>query len=95
MPRGLTLTGSLAVFEPGDVIETCTILTTAANAAVAPVHNRMPVILAPEAFEPWLRGERLPLGPCADETLAARPVSTVVNNPRNDDPRCLEPPPAP
>ena len=93
--RGLTLPGSLAAFEPGDVIETCTILTTAANAVVAPVHDRMPVILPPEAFEPWLRGERPPLGPCADETLAARPVSTLVNNPRNDDPRCLEPPPAP
>ena len=38
---------------------------------------------------------RLPLGPCAVEMLAARPVSTVVNNPHNDDPRCLESPPAP
>ena len=32
-----------------------------------------------------------PLGPCAAETLAARPVSTVVNDPRNDDPRCIRP----
>ena len=89
--RGATLGGSLVAFQPGDVIETCTILTTAANEVVAPVHNRMPVILAAEAFEPWLRGERLPLGPCAAETLAARPVSTVVNDPRNDDPRCIRP----
>ena len=91
VPRGVTLSGSLAARQPGDVIETCTILTTAANEVVAPVHNRMPVILAAEAFEPWLRGERLPLGPCAAETLAARPVSTVVNDPRNDDPRCIRP----
>ena len=91
VPRGVTLSGSLAARRPGDVIETCTILTTAANAVVAPVHDRMPVILAAEAFAAWLRGERLPLGPCADETLAARPVSTVVNDPRNDDPRCIRP----
>ena len=90
--RGATLGGSLAAHEPGDVIETCTILTTSANETVAPVHHRMPVILPPEAFEPWLGGEHLPLGPCAAELLAARPVSTLVNNPRADDPRCLEPP---
>ena len=91
VPRGVTLSGSHAARRPGDVIETCTILTTAANAVVAPVHNRMPVILPPEAFEPWLRGEQLPLGPCDAEMLAARPVSTVVNSPRNDDPRCIRP----
>lgn len=94
VPPGLTLTGSLAARQPGEIVETCAILTTAANEAVAPVHNRMPVILSPDTFEPWLRGERMPLGPCDPEALAVRPVSTVVNNARNDDPRCIEPPAA-
>jgi len=91
VPRGKTLTGSLATFEPGERIETCTILTTAANTLVAQVHDRMPVILAAEAFDAWLGGERVPLAPCAPETLVARPVSRAVNDHRNDDPRCLDP----
>ena len=91
VPRGKTLTGSLAAFAPGEDIETCTILTTAANALVAQVHNRMPVILPPEAFGVWLGGEQVLLVPCAPETLASRPVSTAVNDHRNDDPRCLDP----
>ena len=45
VPDGLALTGSLAELEPGDTLETCTILTTQANETVAPVHHRMPVIL--------------------------------------------------
>ena len=49
------LKGSLAEYTPGDIIETVTILTTAANAAVVPVHDRMPVILPPERFAPGLR----------------------------------------
>ena len=42
---------------PATRCETCTILTTAANETVAPVHGRMPVILPPEAYDPWLAGE--------------------------------------
>ena len=91
MPRGNTLTGSLAAFEPGEDIETCTILTTAANTLVAQIHDRMPVILPLETFGAWLGGEPVPLVPCAPETLESRPVSTAVNDPRNDDPRCLDP----
>ena len=91
MPSGKNLTGSLAAFKPGEGIETCTILTTAANTLVAQVHDRMPVILAPEAFGAWLGGEHVPLVPCAPATLLSRPVSTAVNDHRNDDPRCLDP----
>ena len=40
--------------EPDDTLRTCTILTTAANAAIAPIHDRMPVILDPEAESAWL-----------------------------------------
>ena len=90
VPRGKTLTGSLAAFEPDGSIETCTILTTVANTLVAHVHDRMPVILPPEAFGAWLGGEPVALVPCAPETLRSRPVSTAVNDHRNDDPRCLD-----
>ncbi|MCY4600882.1 MAG: SOS response-associated peptidase, partial [Acidobacteria bacterium] len=78
--RGATLGGSLAAHEPGDVIETCTILTTSANEAVAPVHHRMPVILPREAFEPWLGGEHLPLGPWAAGMPAGGPGGAPLHN---------------
>ena len=89
--EGVSLKGSLAEFGPGDAIETCTVLTTAANEVVAPVHDRMPVILPPKAFGPWLAGETVPLGPYSPDTMTVHPVSTRVNTPSNDDPRCMEP----
>ena len=89
--EGLALTGSLAELEPGDTLETCTILTTEANATVAPVHPRMPVILQPDAFAPWLAGESVPLAPYPADAMTAHPVSTLVNKPANDDERCVEP----
>ena len=63
VPAGTALAGSLAKRSPGDAVETCTILTTAANETVAPIHGRMPVILPPEAHGPWLAGEDVPLVP--------------------------------
>ena len=74
-----------------ETLETFTILTTAANEIVAPIHYRMPVILAPEAFGSWLAGADVALGPCPPETMTAWPVSTFVNRPANDDPRCIAP----
>lgn len=58
---------------------------------MAPIHNRMPVILPPDAFDPWLSGEIIQLGPYPPETITAHPVNTPVNKPANDDPRCVEP----
>jgi len=40
--------------EDGKVIESCTILTTTVNKVLAPVHDRMPVIISPEDYELWL-----------------------------------------
>ena len=88
---GLPLTGALAELAPGDTLETCTILTTQANATVAPVHDRMPAILPREAHDPWLAGEAVPLAPYPAEAMRLHPVSTHVNKPANDDPRCVEP----
>ena len=91
VPEGAAFTGSLAERSPGDAVETCTILTTAANETVAPVHGRMPVILPPDAWGTWLAGDEVPLAPYPADAMTAHPVSTHVNRPANDDPRCVEP----
>jgi len=79
-------------------LETCTILTTDANATVRPVHDRMPVILAPGSYESWLDPATTAsdliamLHPCPDDALAATAVGSHVNNPRHEGPECIEPP---
>ena len=85
------LRGSLAELVPGDVLETFTILTGEPNATVAPVHDRMPVIVPPGRFEPWLAGEDVPLDAYPPESMTVHPVSAHVNKAANDDPRCIEP----
>ena len=89
VPEGAVLRGSLAEHRPGDVVESFTILTTKASAAMRRLHDRMPVILASQAFGPWLRGEDLPLGPVTEDRLSMHRVALRVNNPRNDDPECV------
>jgi putative SOS response-associated peptidase YedK len=75
-------------------LETFTIITTAANELVQPAHERMSLILSPDQFDAWLfPGEptaELRAAPKADE-LEAVPISTWVNSPSHDDPRCMEP----
>jgi putative SOS response-associated peptidase YedK len=87
---------------PGaDRIESCTILTTAANALVKPIHDRMPVVIDPKHIDLWLGATQdlellTPLfQPFPPAQLTAYPVSPFVNSPKNDDPRCLEPLPTP
>ena len=89
MREGLALTGSLAELPPGDTQETCTILTTPVNETVAPIHPRMPVILPPDAYNPWLGGAEVPLAPYPADAMRAHPASTLVNKPANDDERCV------
>ena len=75
--------------------QTFAIVTTAANAAVAPIHDRMPTILEGDSLALWLNPnavERdLPglLGPARDELLERRAVSTAVNDAKNDGPELL------
>jgi putative SOS response-associated peptidase YedK len=76
-----------------EVVESCTILTTAANDLVRPVHERMPVIVAPADCDAWLdpksaRGREL-LRPYPAEAMTALPVGTRVNNPKFDDAGCV------
>lgn len=82
----------------GSEIESCTILTTAANPLLKPIHPRMPVILRPEDYGRWMDpSNEKPAGltdllrPYPPEEMVARPVGRRVNSPRNDDPKCLEP----
>ena len=91
VPGGATLPGSLAQHTAGDVVETCTILTTSANETLAPLHHRMPVILAPDEFDPWLAGREVSLDPFPAPAMTVRPVATRVNSPANDDPECVAP----
>ena len=81
----------------GGVIDTCTILTTTPNELMAPIHNRMPVILEPEDYNTWLIPGDQPntalhvLRSFSAEKMAAYPVSTWVNSPAHDDAQCITP----
>ena len=84
--------------EAGEVIDSCTILTTAPNEFMERLHNRMPVILEAEDFSAYLDPDLQDPGeltgllrPAADGVLTAHKVSTHVNKPANDDPACAEP----
>ncbi len=77
---------------------TCTILTTTAEDAVGHIHDRMPLVVERDRFADWLdpapRDEehlRSLLVPAAPGRLEAYPVSTLVNNVRNNGPELLEP----
>ena len=80
----------------GNVVPSCTIITTAANDFLSPIHNRMPVILPRESEEMWLdSGVEDPasligiLAPYPEECMDAYEVSTIVNYARNDGPEVI------
>lgn len=79
--------------DAGEVIESCTIITTPPNDALKAIHSRMPLIIPRSAYGKWLEGDEPEacIKPFDDRELELYPVSTYVNNPRHDDPRCLEP----
>jgi putative SOS response-associated peptidase YedK len=75
-----------------------TIVTCGPNAFMAPIHNRMPVVLGEDALSVWLDpavtepADLLPfLTPCPDDWLSSHRVSTLVNNVRSDGPALVEP----
>jgi putative SOS response-associated peptidase YedK len=80
-------------------VQTCSVLTTAANGTMAPVHDRMPVVLDGSQFDAWLdpamnsRADIEPfLVPAADDVLVMRAVGTAVNSVRNKGASLLDPP---
>jgi putative SOS response-associated peptidase YedK len=80
----------------GEEVQTCTIITCAANALVAPVHERMPVMLSDDNLWDWL-SEGQPnqltslLRPYPADGMARFPVSTQVNRPEIDSPELVQP----
>jgi putative SOS response-associated peptidase YedK len=90
------LDGEISQEQPA--LRTCTILTTAANPAIASLHDRMPVILEPNEEQAWLSHATTPTdlrellhGISAEQTVLT-PVGTAVNDARYDGPECLDPP---
>ena len=82
----------------GTVIESCTTLTTEPNEVVSPIHDRMPVILPPEAYALWLdprvtEPQRLVplLGSYPAEAMRVHAVSPQVNSASAEGPACIEP----
>jgi putative SOS response-associated peptidase YedK len=78
-------------------LDSCTIITTTANGLVAPVHDRMPVILPRAAEAAWLDPELDPaavdalLVPYPAEQMHAAEASLLVNSVKNDGPELLDP----
>lgn len=82
----------------GAVLESCTILVTQANTLLAPIHDRMPVILDPAVEARWLDPTLTDpailgplLVPCPPERLRRWPVGTAVNSTRHDGPDLMTP----
>jgi putative SOS response-associated peptidase YedK len=82
----------------GEAIHSCAIVTCEPNELVRPIHDRMPVILAPDAEAPWLStvadpGELLDLlRPAPDQALSVREVADSVSDVRQDGPHLLDAP---
>jgi putative SOS response-associated peptidase YedK len=84
----------------GEIIRSFTVITTAANDMMSPIHNRMPVMIPEEAWDRWLdpgrlEGEALAelkglLVPSEEDWLELYPVSRRVNDVRNDGPDLVE-----
>ncbi|HHT27249.1 MAG TPA: SOS response-associated peptidase [Firmicutes bacterium] len=82
----------------GDEVLSFTIITTAANELLRPIHDRMPVLLGREQVEIWLDHSHYDqalltslLVPYPPERMAAYQVSTYVNSPANEGPKCIAP----
>ena len=84
--------------EDGSAYHSCTILTTAASDSIREIHHRMPIILHPDAFYEWLNPNNqdtskleMLLREQTVQEFIAYPVSTYVNSPKNNDPKCIRP----
>lgn len=82
----------------GGEIDTVAILTCPANAIIAPLHDRMPVVLAPEHFAAWLDVKATPadqaarlLQPAADDLFEAIELHPKINDSKRDEPGIQEP----
>ncbi len=81
----------------GSVLESCSIITTAAHSQIRMIHSRMPLVLNPADYQQWLNPGLIDktricslLTDTRHEDFQVIPVSRHVNNAGNDDPRCIE-----
>jgi putative SOS response-associated peptidase YedK len=81
--------------DGGAPVESFAVITCGSNALMAPIHTRMPVIIAPGDHDAWLmaepEGARNLLRPYPSNAMKAYPISTRVNRIGNDGPKLLEP----
>jgi putative SOS response-associated peptidase YedK len=96
----LALAGLWAIWrdpESAERLYTCTILTGVPNELIAPIHDRMPIVLERDDWDTWLAEDtpapalRSLLRPLPPEELAMYPISPAVNNVRNDGAELLAP----
>ena len=85
----------------GEEVDTAAIVTTRSNRSLAAIHDRMPVIVAPDAFDLWLDCGAVDastaaalFAPASDALLESHEVSTAVNRAANDSPDLIAPAPA-
>jgi len=101
-PFGIAALWEHWVGSDGSEIESCTLLTTEANELLAPIHDRMPVILEPDDYGLWLgdgrdastkeqEALRHLLRPYRSEGMDMVPVSLYVNNAMHEGTRCIAP----
>jgi putative SOS response-associated peptidase YedK len=86
-PRDEPLFGFAALWEN----DTCTLITTAANAAMRSIHDRMPMIVAKQNYPAWLDGEDGLLESAPQVAIVAHPVGMAVNRAANDSPALIAP----
>lgn len=100
-PRSLFgFAGLLAAWKSteGETIVSACIITTEPNEVMLPIHDRMPVILEPDAYNDWLNPENQEidflktfLKPCQSELMRAHQVSSAVNSGKVEGPECIAP----
>jgi putative SOS response-associated peptidase YedK len=80
----------------GSEVKSATVITTSPNELMAPIHNRMPVVLRSDSYAQWLdsspqqpSGLQSLLVPYPAAEMEAYPVSLLVNSPGNDRPECI------
>jgi len=76
---------------PEGALQTCAVITTESNEKMRAVHDRMPLIVAPEDYPKWLAGGAGLPRPCPAGAIEIRRVSRAVNNARNDAAGLIEP----
>lgn len=79
------------LWEKWQDLQTFTVITTEANAALRSIHDRMPVIIAPEHYAGWLHGEEGLLRPPPHNALRCHPVSAAVNRVADESPALIAP----